>query len=311
MTSNGFVGNTDQRWFKHLSTRPDLDEVNFWKPGGGNFRAIEPGAPFFFRLKAPHRAIGGFGFFLSFTRMRIRDAWDVFGERNGAPDWPTFRDRVTGYRSGPQDPHGRAEIGCILVTSPVFFPRERWVREPDGWARNIVAGKRVDVDAGDGLRLFQDCMRHRLEIAACTPDLLELGESIRRGTPHLVQPRLGQGTFRLAVEEAYQRACAVTIEHSRPVLEAAHITPFAAGGPHEVSNGLLLRTDIHRLFDQGYVTVTPSMHFEVSPRLRDEFHNGKTYYALHGGRIAVPQRVADRPDPERLRWHNEVVFQAG
>ena len=59
------------------------------------------------------------------------------------------------------------------------------------------------------------------------------------------------------VTDAYQRKCAVTGERTLPALEAAHIKPFAEGGSHNPQNGLLLRRDIHALFDGGYVTVTP------------------------------------------------------
>ena len=69
------------------------------------------------------------------------------------------------------------------------------------------------------------------------------------GAPTLVRPRLGQGAFRLAVTDAYERRCAVTDEKTLPILDAAHIRAFSAGGEHDVGNGLLLRTDIHRLFD--------------------------------------------------------------
>ena len=61
----------------------------------------------------------------------------------------------------------------------------------------------------------------------------------RYGEPVLVRPRLGQGAFRVVVTEGYGRACAVTGEHSLPVLEAAHIKPFDAEGPHDIRNGLL------------------------------------------------------------------------
>ncbi len=104
-------------------------------------------------------------------------------------------------------------------------------------------------------------------------------------------------------------------EHSLPVLDVAHIRSYAEGGPHDVRNGLLLRTDIHRLFDRGYVTVTPDFRFEVSRRLREEFENGKTYYELRDrlakGVIHLPDRAPDRPDPALLRWHNEQVFERG
>jgi putative restriction endonuclease len=62
-------------------------------------------------------------------------------------------------------------------------------------------------------------------------------------------------SFRLAVTKAYGSACAVTQEHSLPALEAAHIQPYGKGGEHQVQNGLLLRSDVHRLFDKGYVTL--------------------------------------------------------
>ena len=124
-----------------------------------------------------------------------------------------------------------------------------------------------------------------------------------------MRPRLGQGTFRVAVTGAYGGACAVSREHSLPVLEAAHIRPYGSEGSHEVVNGLLLRADIHRLFDAGYVTVTPDRRFVVSQRLAQEWENGKAYYAMDGREIALPRRAADRPDPELLRWHNENVFE--
>ena len=93
-----------------------------------------------------------------------------------------------------------------------------------------------------------------------------------------------------------------------PALEAAHIRPYSDGGEHEASNGLLLRRDIHSLFDSGYVTVTPDLRFQVSRRIREEFANGRHYYALHGQRIVVPDNLGRRPDPVSLSWHNVNRF---
>jgi putative restriction endonuclease len=77
-----------------------------------------------------------------------------------------------------------------------------------------------------------------------------------------------------------------------------------------VSNGLLLRSDLHRLFDRGYLTVTPDHRVRVSPALREEFDNGRSYYGLDGARIHLPPRREDRPDAELLAWHGEAVFRA-
>ena len=86
----------------------------------------------------------------------------------------------------------------------------------------------------------------------------------RFGDPQLIRPRLGQGAFRVLVTDMYDRRCVVSEERTLPALDAAHIRPYGEGGSHEASNGLLLRRDIHSLFDAGYVTVTPDLRFAVS-----------------------------------------------
>jgi putative restriction endonuclease len=76
-----------------------------------------------------------------------------------------------------------------------------------------------------------------------------------------------------------------------------------------VQNGLLLRSDLHILFDQGYFTVTPDHHVLISKRIRQEFQNGKEYYALDGKPVRVlPERERDRPSVEFLEWHNREVY---
>jgi putative restriction endonuclease len=107
------------------------------------------------------------------------------------------------------------------------------------------------------------------------------------------------------VTDTYDRRCAVTRERTLPALDAAHVRPYAEGGLHEVTNGLLLRRDIHSLFDRGYVTVTPELRFEVSHRIKEEFENGRDYYALHGRSVQPPDDVSRQPDRQALTWHNE------
>jgi hypothetical protein len=78
---------------------------------------------------------------------------------------------------------------------------------------------------------------------------------------------------------------------------------------HYVRNGLLLRSDVHRPFDAGFITVTPDLHVEASGRMRADFDDGENYVKLHGGRIRVPDRPDTQPDPDALRWHNENVYR--
>ena len=134
-------------------------------------------------------------------------------------------------------------------------------------------------------------------------------EEPRFGEAYLARARLGQGAFRALVTDAYHRRRAVTGERSLPALEAAHIRSHAAAGPNRTRNGLLLRADIHRLFDDGYVTVDTDLRFVVSPRLHEEFENGRVYYALDGRSLAnVPNRLTDQPGREFLEWHNSEVY---
>ncbi len=310
----GYLATTDYDWFSFLQGRQPLEEVNFWQPSAHGFRA-PAGTPFLFKLKAPYNAIGGFGIFARYEEASPALAWEAFGEKNGAPTFGEMWNRIGRYARRPGDPSHR--IGCIMVADPVFLPRERWISQPQDWKPNIVSGAGIDLASGEGLRIWEACLAHGRHFpqAPLAAEASERGAgdvpAPRFGTPQLVRPRLGQGTFRVAVTAAYDGACAVSGEHSLPALEAAHIRPYTSDGPHDVPNGLLLRADIHRLFDKGYVTVTPDHRFVVSQRLAKEWENGKIYYERNGRPITLPRRPSDGPDPELLRWHNEHVFEKG
>ncbi len=130
------------------------------------------------------------------------------------------------------------------------------------------------------------------------------------GDPRLAPYRLGQQAFKAVVMDAYHRQCAITGTHIPPVLQAAHIQPVTAGGVHRLDNGLLLRSDVHTMFDRGYIGVDAKYRLRVSPRLRDEFGNGAQFYAQAGQVIELPARRTDRPNREFLEWHLDEVFKA-
>jgi putative restriction endonuclease len=310
----GFIANTHSDWFDFLERKSWWEEVNFWNPSDYYAFRGEPGSPFFFRLKAPRNAIGGFGLVSGFARLPEWLAWECFGEGNGAATFAEMQSRLKTIREQNKIAVGRdlKQIGCIILGSAVFFPQDLWVPQPSDWGRQNLRYKGYDLTQGEGLRVWRECQERALTIGVVP--LREMAamdrDAPRWGAPTLVIPRLGQGTFRVAVTEAYERACAVTQEHSLPALEAAHIKPFAEEGPHALSNGLLLRSDLHRLFDRGYVTVTPEYKLEVSRQLKDHFQNGRSYYPLHGTELAVPRSISQRPDPALLRWHNEQKFLA-
>ena len=308
----GFVAPTDHSWYRYLLARPHLEEVNFWRPGGGTFSALSPGEPFFFKLKSPYNAIGGFGQFARFARLPLWMAWDVFGEGNGAATTDELRSRLAHLARSVQGPFGMDHpLGCISIAFPTFFAPDEWVPLPPDWQPNIVSGRTYDLTDGHGRVLWEQCVERAVASASVDDWTAEATEQLRYGGPQAITPRLGQGSFRLAVLDAYGQACAVTTERSLPVLEASHIRPYSEGGAHEVSNGIPLRRDLHRLFDLGYVTVRPDRRFAVSPQLRDDYANGRVYYELEGREIVVPTAPHEHPRTALLEWHNDVVFRRG
>lgn len=310
--SYGFVAPTDHDWYRFLFARPELSEVNFWRPKPDRFAAVNWGEPFFFKLKAPYNKIGGFGLVSGFEALPLWQAWDMFGKANGAAN--EFELLKSIDTLGPTTGIGQGlnrVIGCVAVNEPIFFAPDDWVAPPADWSPSIMRGKRYDLTTGDGARIWRECVERAAARPAGGPEWV--GEALAEqlvGKPVLIKPRLGQATFRLAVLDAYGGQCAVTTEHSLPVLEAAHIRPWAEGGMHEIRNGIPLRRDIRRLFDLGYVTVRPDMQFVVSPKLEHDFHNGHVYYELDGREIRVPESASLRPSAELLTWHGDVVFQA-
>ena len=308
---HAYLAVTDNDWFRFLRSKPNLEEVNFWQPSGQRqFRTLAPGEPFLFKLHAPDNYVVGGGFFSASSLLPATLAWEIFGEQNGARTYREMRARIEKYRRTPLDQHEEPTIGCILLFQPFFLHERDWIPVPQDWSANIVQGKTYDTTAGIGADLW-DQVRMRLLASRPAVEMEDLlGQPSMFGDPVLMQPRLGQGSFRVLVTDIYQRHCAVTGEKALPVLDAAHVRGVADGGTHRIDNGLLLRTDVHRLFDKGYVTVTPDYRVRVSRRLKTDFDNGEPYYPFHEQEIWLPSEPRNRPNREFLEWHAETVFRA-
>ncbi len=147
--------------------------------------------------------------------------------------------------------------------------------------------------------------------AAMLDEWLERGlEPLRNGTSRAGQAqrpdrvmreiaqRRGQAAFRAGLLAAYERRCAITGDTAEAVLEAAHIDPYSESGCNDFSNGLLLRADVHTLFDLHLLAVDPTGRLEVSARLREP-----SYAQLAGAALTVPRHRDARPDLSRLADH--------
>jgi len=310
-----FVGVTDYDWYQLHASKESVEEVNFWKPSPeASFKALATGEPFLFKLHAPRNYIAGGGFFTKFLQLPVSLAWDAFGEANGARTLTEVRQRIAKYRRPAPGPFDDPVIGCIILAEPFFLPQADWIPCPADFSLNIVSGKGYDTDESAGRDLWAQVSDRLSQLPArlldVRPATVAAVEGPRFGAPVAVMPRLGQGAFRVLVTDAYNRRCAMTGERTLPVLEAAHIRPYSDGGPHELQNGLLLRSDLHRLFDLGYLTIHPDeRRVLVSSRIKEEFENGRDYYRLEGQKVMVPRDPACVPSQEYLAYHADRVFR--
>lgn len=306
---------TDPSWFRFHQSRQAI-EVNFWRPSKTPFRALKPGQNILFKLKSPYNHVAGGGTFVRYEQTRLSEAWRLYGVMNGFSSLKEMQAKL----AKPSDPD--PIIGCKILEGCVFYDQAEWQPCPSSFSRNIVSGRTYGTDELDGQALNAELEERRLllfrqrALGLPTDDpfrdqLLEWSEwRVERetGKAYLARPRLGQGSFRSLVLDAYQNTCAITGEHTTPVLEAAHILPYSEHGPHSVNNALLLRSDFHTLFDRGYITVTDEYRLEVSTSIREHFNNGVRYEQRRGHQIALPAESSLYPDVELLKWHNEHVF---
>jgi putative restriction endonuclease len=303
-----FIAVTDLAWFEYLASRgPDrcVDEVNFWSPKATRpMRAMRNGEPVFFRLKSPINAVAGYGFFAAFTTLDLRMAWQTFGDKNGDPDVERFLARIGGYRDvdllAPQAASG--ELGCTILRDAVFWPRERWIPwgELEGWAPNIVKGK-TERDAARASRLLAEIQFDQMRPPEDFAEEFEPVEADER-TVRIAEtkPRVGQGAFRARILDAYGRKCAVTGEKTEPVLQAAHVQPYLGPSSNHLQNGILMAQEVHTLFDEGLISITPDYEIRVSKSIRERWSNGRRFYECDGKSLLLPEDPALRPSRAAL-----------
>jgi hypothetical protein len=172
-----------------------------------------------------------------------------------------------------------------------------WEMYPDerGKVRLVAPGTEIStIDAA-----YREALDEAEDTLPAAP--IDGNEDLRKKVMGEIVQRQGQGKFRDDLLKAYDGTCAVTGSQTRAVLEAAHIKPYRGDGSDRVDNGLLLRSDIHTLFDLGLLLIDPDTYvIRVSKKLNDT-----EYASFEGKKLRVPQRKADRPLREHLEDHNK------
>ena len=330
-----YVGVTDENWFNYLRDL-NAEEVNFWRPTAKTaFKVLAPGELFLFRLRAPKRVIVGGGTFVTYSRLPLSVAWDSFAEKNGTANVETLQLLINKYRQGyklPVDPDPL--IGCVILNNTFFLNNRDRIAEPSDWKPGLVQGKSYETSSEIGQEILTQLSSTRTLPRFIRTTVLENrstyqtnisndidneednettshndDHSERYGSSYSTRGRLGQGAFRVLVIEAYNHRCAMTGTGALPALQASHIKPYAQLGPHSVTNGILLRVDLHNLFDRGYITITPDYKIKVSPKLQEAYEDVTEYYQLDGKPLQIlPKSNKSWPAPKFIEWHNQNVF---
>ena len=162
-------------------------------------------------------------------------------------------------------------------------------------------GKRITEDEFIALQELAGNVTENVAGAKLPKTSVELERLLR-----LVKQRLGQTEFRASLIEAYGGRCAITGCDAVDALEAAHIVPHCEVESNDPSEGLLLRADIHTLFDRHLLGINPATKtVQIAVTLLPT-----CYGELDGAKVAVPHEVASNPSMESLdaRW-KEFLYQ--
>ncbi len=131
-------------------------------------------------------------------------------------------------------------------------------------------------------------------------------EDNRTRTLRGIVNRQGQPAFRSGLLTAYEGQCALTGCTVVEVLEAAHITPYLGPETNHITNGLLLRSDLHTLWDRGLIYLSDDFTLQINPRLA-----ASEYAPLVGKQIRKATHQALWPSLVAIRAHREWCSQAG
>lgn len=286
------ISPTDIEWFKFLRTEGLNSEINFWTPTPWNVSRLASGDKLYFMLKSPIRKIGGYGQFVEYKNMSVNDAWNKYGFKNGCTSKQELIERLDKYKASNSSDERSvtdSEIGCIVLTNAVYYDDDKFLDLDNyeiDFSRFIVKIKYYNEN--DPLEIATQSTLKEFELLPTSIEKLKKSR--------LVTERKGQGNFRAIITTAYSNKCCITSETTPELLEAAHIQPYFDENSNHVKNGLLLRVDLHKLYDNGLLYIDESFKIHISPEVKSEF-----YRKLNGTTIRLPENNNLYPSKEALK----------
>lgn len=302
MSGFSMIALTDYEWYKTLSQYATFEEVNFWTPTPWNIQKLKYGETVYLLLKEKYgRTICGYGNFKEYKNMPLETAWEQYGILNGTKNLAEMRKRVSEYttKNSKIGFTGKGHIiGCIILTNLQFIDtEEQHEASYYGWniPKQVVKYKYVMTDHSERLNEFIQLEENHTSFSL-------VNDTKRRRNVSAAE-RKGQNKFRNLIIKAYYGKCCITEDNTTPILQAAHIQNYISEFSNHIQNGLLLRIDLHSLFDAGLITIDEKYTVHASSHLLSPY-----YKEFEGKKIFLPVKN-ERPSVEALKWHNDNVFR--
>jgi HNH endonuclease len=303
------VYNTDPEWVSSLRGSGAKSNINFWRRDKRTLH-LEPGTKFYFKLRVS-RDIVGRGEFRNMRLSTISKAWLEFGKGNGVESEEDFRIRAHEVLKIPKNDE---TINCIILDNVELLEGPDFPKISDVlWPRQIVGQKFFQESelAEFDKHFAQGSISEKLQskIGVLHSHLKDEGafdpsnlEDARDIVLRAIIQRRGQHGFREKLLAAYEKQCAISQSSTVEVLEAAHIVPYLGPETNKLQNGILLRSDLHTLFDLGLLSVSKTYEVTVHPSLTKSDYN-----EYSGKKIHLPKDPGDWPSAAALEQHDQQI----
>jgi len=295
------IAPTDLSWFRQLRTEGIKSNIiNFWTPTPWNIKQLSKGNKLYFMLKSPIRKIGGYGKFFEYKNMSISEAWNNYGRDNGVESFIDLKKRTSEYlnKRSIYDINENSIIGCILLEGAEFFNDEDFLSpEKDmevSFPKEVVKIKYFE----HSIKLNKVTKK----ISENTKEFELINSNNKKIKTVSQKERKGQNKFRNSVLKAYNTSCLITGVDNTVVLEAAHIQPYINEDSNNIQNGICLRVDIHKLFDNGLITIDQNYNVFISPLLKNTI-----YEKYNGKKINLPNNKNHYPSLIALKLHKQSL----
>lgn len=278
---------TDRDWYEYQKRNGFINRINFWTPKVWKV-AITPGTNVVFKLKKTNNMfgdeIGGYGRFVEYKTQSLDQSWKEFGRRNGCDTKEEYVAKLTKGKG-----NAFTVCGCMVLDDVVFFDEFKRLSDYGlSFALNIVTYK-------NEYSTFPDFGQQKVVSSQSSFSLViptKKGKKMQS-----ITERVGQGQFHSDVSTAYNHRCCITGESTPELLQAAHIQDYINKESNHIQNGLLLRIDIHKLFDSGLLYIDQNYHVHVSSLV-----TSPEYRYLDNHLISLPNNPSEYPSKAALQF---------